>query len=127
MLNGLIRREGLESRIPSLRYVNIPVLDLSGLDKLIAALIVESKKAIDEDGVGTIVLGCTAMVGVKEAVEKGLRADGYNTTVIEAAQASLILLETFIRMGWNHSKITYMPPRQKDRLWWSGEETRRIE
>jgi allantoin racemase len=127
MLNGLIRREGLESRIPSPRYVSIPVLDLSGLDRLIAALIEESKKAIDEDGAGTIVLGCTGMVGVKEAVEKGLRESGYNTTVIEAAQASLILLETFIRMGWKHSRITYMPPRQKDRLWWDGEAARRIE
>jgi allantoin racemase len=127
MLSGLIRREGLESRIPSLRYVNIPVLDLSGLDTLVTALIAESKKAIDEDGVGTIVLGCTAMVGVKEAVEEGLKAGGYNTTVIEAAQASLILLETFIRMGWNHSRITYMPPRKKDRLWWDGEKTRGID
>ncbi|MDR2185706.1 MAG: aspartate/glutamate racemase family protein [Treponema sp.] len=127
MLNGLIRREGLESRIPSLRYVSIPVLDLSGLDKLIAALIVESKKAIDEDRAGTIVLGCTAMVGVKEAVEKGLRDDGYNITVIEAAQASLIMIETFIRMGWHHSKITYMPPPKKDRLWWSGEAARKVE
>jgi allantoin racemase len=127
MLNGLIRREGLESRIPSLRYVSIPVLDLSGLDKLIAALIEESKKAIDEDRVGTIVLGCTAMVGVKEAVEKGLRDDGCNITVIEAAQASLIMLETFVRMGWHHSKITYMPPPKKDRLWWSGEGARKIE
>jgi allantoin racemase len=127
MLNGLIRREGLEARIPSLRYVNIPVLDLSGLDKLIAALIEEGKKAIDEDGVGAIVLGCTGMVGVKEAVENGLKAAGRDTTVIEAAQASLILLETFIRMGWGHSKITYMPPRQKDRLWWSGEAACKIE
>jgi allantoin racemase len=127
MLRGLVRREGLESRIPSLRYVNIPVLDLSGLDKLVAALIAESKRAIDEDGAGTIVLGCTGMVGVKEAVEKGLGEGGYNTTVIEAAQASLILLETFIRMGWNHSKLTYMPPRQKERFWWDGEAVRGIE
>jgi allantoin racemase len=127
MLKGLIRREGLESRVPSLRYVNIPVLDLSGLDKLIAALIGESKKAIDEDGAGLIVLGCTAMVGVAEAVEEGLKAAGYDTVVIEAAQASLMLIETFIRMGWKHSKLTYMPPRQKDRLWWGGEETRGIE
>ncbi|WP_010255595.1 aspartate/glutamate racemase family protein [Treponema primitia] len=121
MLRGLIAKEGLKERVTSLRYVSIPVLDLSGIEKLISALITESKKAIDEDGVGSIVLGCTAMIGVKEAVEKGLRADGYNTVVIEAAQASLMMCETYVRMGLSHSRITYMPPRDKERFWWTGD------
>jgi allantoin racemase len=124
MLRGLIAREGLKDRVTSLRYVSIPVLDLSGIEKLIAALIAESKKAIDEDGAGVIVLGCTAIVGVKEAVEKGLKADGYDVTVIEAAQASLMMLETYVRMGFRHSRITYMPPREKDRFWWAGDAAR---
>jgi allantoin racemase len=61
------------------------------------------------------------MIGVKEAVEKGLRADGYDTVVIEAAQAALMMCETFVRMGLHQSRITYMPPRDKERFWWSGD------
>jgi hypothetical protein len=102
MLRGLIAREGLKDRVSSLRYVSIPVLDLAGIDKLIAALISESKQAIDADGAGVIVLGCTAMVGVKEAVEKGLKADGYNVTVIEAAENR----DTYTFPGSPYSRIT---------------------
>jgi allantoin racemase len=127
MLRGLIAREGLRERVPSLRYVSIPVLDLSGLEALIKALIEEGKKAVIGDGVGAIVLGCTAMVGVKEAVETGLKAEGYDIPVIEAAQASLMMLETYVRMGLRHSSITYMPPREKDRLWWDGTTAGKIE
>ncbi|MDR3120242.1 MAG: aspartate/glutamate racemase family protein [Clostridiales bacterium] len=126
MLNGLIAKEGLRERVSSLRYVSIPVLDLDGLDKLTAALIDESKKAIAEDGAGVIVLGCTAMVGVKEAVEAGLKAAGFDITVIEAAQASLMMLETFVRMGFRHSRSTYLPVRDKGRVWWSGDATAEI-
>jgi allantoin racemase len=126
MLNGLIAKEGMRERVTSLRYVSIPVLDLSGLDKLITALIDEGKKAISEDGVGAIVLGCTAMVGVKEAVEAGLKSAGYDVTVLEAAQASLIMLETYVRMGYRHSRLNYLPPREKARTWWGGGETAQI-
>jgi allantoin racemase len=127
MLRGLVAREGLGERIPSLRYVDIPVLDLSGLDALTKALIAESGKAVGEDGAGVIVLGCTGMVGVKEAVERGLQAEGRAVPVIEAAQASLVMLETYIRMGLRHSRITYMPPRKKERVWWDGTGKRNIE
>lgn len=120
MLHGIVSKEGLSQRIPSIRYVNIPVLALEDIKKLIAALIKESIKAIDDDGVEMIVLGCTAMVGVKEGVQAGLAAEGYDVVIIEAAQAGLMMLETFVRMQLSHSRITYMPPREKHRTWWGG-------
>jgi len=120
MLDGLIAKEGLERRVSSLRYVSIPVLDLDGLEKLTAALIDESKKAINEDGAGVIVLGCTGMIGVKEAVAQGLADAGRPVPVVEAAQASLMMLETFVRMGYKHSRKTYLSPPNKKRLWWDG-------
>jgi len=120
MIEGLIAVKGLKERIKSLRYVNIPVLDLGDISDLIKALIAESKKAITEDGVGVIVLGCTAMVDVTDSVEKGLKAEGYDIKVIEAAQAALIMLETYVRMGWRQSRLTYMSPPNKQRVWPSG-------
>jgi allantoin racemase len=121
MLNGIIAKEGLQKRIPSLRYVDIPVLDLGDIKKLIDAIVKESIKAIEEDGVEMIVLGCTAMVGVKEGVEEGLAAEGYDVVIIEAARAALIMLETYVRMNLSHSRITYMPPREKPRTWLGGD------
>jgi allantoin racemase len=121
LIREVVNRESLEGRIPSIRYVDIPVLSLEDIDKMTAALIKESIKAIEEDHVESIVLGCTAMVGVKERVEEGLKTEGYDVVVIEAAQASLMMLETFARMRLRHSVYTYPAPREKKRTWWSGD------
>jgi len=123
MLNGIIAKCGLGHRFTKIRYVNIPVLDLGKPEDLVNALIAESKKAIDEDGAGTIVLGCTAMVGVKEAMEEALMKEGYGAPVIEAGQAALVMLETFVRMGLSHSRARYMSPRKKLRTWWGGNDS----
>ncbi|MDR2177681.1 MAG: aspartate/glutamate racemase family protein [Treponema sp.] len=121
LIRGVVDREGLATRIPSIRYVDIPVLSLEDIEKLAAALIKESIKAIEEDHVEMIVLGCTAMVGVKERVEEGLKIEGYNVVIIEAAQAALIMLETYVRMGLKHSIYAYPSPRDKKRTWWGGD------
>ncbi|MCI9474941.1 MAG: hydrogenase expression protein HupH [Emergencia sp.] len=120
MIEGQIAKSGFEKRFTKVRHVDIPVLDLGELDDLIQAVIEESKRAIKEDGAGTIILGCTAMAGVKEAVEKALCAEGYGVPVIEAAQAAVVMLETFVRMDLYHSRVTYMPPRDKARMLWTG-------
>lgn len=123
MIEGEIARYGLEKRFTKVRHVNIPVLDLGETDRLIKAVIEESKKAIREDGAGTIVLGCTAMAGVKEAVEKALDAEGMGVPVLEAGQAAVVMLETFVRMKLYQSRMTYMPTREKPRrLWNTGGE-----
>lgn len=118
MIEGQIAKCGLERRFTKVRYVNIPVLDLGAMDELVKGVIEESKKAITEDRAGAIVLGCTAMAGVKEEVEKALDAEGYGVPVIEAAQAAVVMLETFVRMQLYHSRVTYMPPRDKARTLW---------
>ena len=121
LIREVVDRENLRERIPSIRYVDIPVLDLDDIDKLVAALVKESIKAIEEDHVESIVLGCTAMAGVKERVEAGLKTGGYEVVIIEAAQAALIMLETYVRMGLKHSIYTYPAPREKKRTWRGGE------
>ena len=118
MIGGLVAKAGIEKRFAKIRCINIPVLHLGDIRGLIDALADESIKAIEEDRAGTIVLGCTAMTGVKEEVEKALMAAGYDIPVLEAAQSALVMLETFVRMGIHHSRKHYMPPRDKPRTWW---------
>jgi len=121
LIRGNIAKAGLGDRLVSLRYVNIPVLGLHDLDDLVAGLVKESIKAIEEDGAEMILLGCTAMVGVKEQVEESLAEKGYDIILIELAQAALVMLETFVRMGLTQSARTYMPPTDKLRKWWDGD------
>lgn len=126
MIEGEIVRYGLEKRFTKVRYVNIPVLDLEEIETLVQAVIEESKSAITEDGAGTIVLGCTAIAGVKEQVEKALEEEGYRVPVIEAGQAAVVMLETFVRMHLYHSRVTYMPAREKARLLWTCGENHKL-
>lgn len=113
LIRGSIARAGLNHRICCVRSVNIPVHDLRNSDKLIEHLTNQSIQAIDEDGAEAIVFGCTAMVGVAEAVSENLIKSGKSASVIEAAQAAVTLLELYARMGLKQSRITYGCKRQQ--------------
>ncbi|MDR1078606.1 MAG: aspartate/glutamate racemase family protein [Propionibacteriaceae bacterium] len=121
MIDGLIAKAGLKERVVSLRHVDMAVLDLHELNLLVEKLVEQSVRAIVDQRVGAIVLGCTAMVGVKEALAQELARLGYPVPVVEAAQAALITLETQVRMGWRSSRLTYLSPRPKSRSWWPGD------
>ena len=100
-------------RLVSIRDVGIPVLALEDHEKLCNALIEESIKAIKEDGVEAIVLGCTGMVDVAETVQEGLLKNGYQVPVVEAARSAVMLLELYAKMGLRHSRLTYLKPTEK--------------
>ena len=100
-------------RVVSIRDVGIPVLALEDHEKLCNALIEESIKAIKEDGVEAIVLGCTGMVDVAETVQEGLLKNGYQVPVVEAARSAVMLLELYAKMGLRHSRLTYLKPTEK--------------
>ncbi len=103
----------LDRRIVSIRDVGIPVLALDNHETLCSALIQESVKAVREDNVQAIVLGCTGMVDVAETVEEGLRDAGYEVPVVEAARAAVMLLELYAKMGLRHSRRAYLKPTVK--------------
>jgi allantoin racemase len=102
----------------SLREIGVPVLDLIDHQLVVQKLIEQSVQAITVDNAHAIVLGCTGFVNVREEVQAGLLEAGYDTVVIEAAQAAMVMLENFVTMGYMQSRLNYMPPRQKDRNWW---------
>lgn len=113
LIDGEISKARINGRVVSVRSVDIPVLDLQDHGKLCRALIEESIKAIESDGAGGIVLGCTAMVDVAEMVREGLQEAGHNVPVIEAAQTAVMMLEMYVKMGLHQSRVTYMPVPKK--------------
>lgn len=110
MLEGNTARAHFDGRVCCVRSIDIPVEDLKQHDKVVAALVEESVKAINENGAQAVSLGCTAMVDVAEDVQAALKERGYEIPVIEAAQAAVMLLEVEARMHLLQSRITYMRP-----------------
>lgn len=113
MINGAIARAGLERRVVSVRTLDLPVLELQDRDKLMANLYTECKKAVEEDGVSVLIMGCTGIIGVTEEMTARLKADGYEVPVLEAAQCAVTLTELYARMGLFQSRQTYMEPPEK--------------
>ena len=113
----LIRRNvaaaQLDGRIVTARNVGIPVLALKSTGDLSAAIAAEAKKAVVENNVEVIVLGCTGMVDVAEEVKRLLKDDCFDIPVIEAAKSAVMMLELYVKMGLKHSRLTYLPPAEK--------------
>ena len=116
LCRDLARKHGLESNMASVRVVGIPVLELDDRDRLQNRTLEESIAAIREDGAEGIVLGCTAMLGLGQALRQGLGRAGFAVPVVEPTAAALGFLESMIRSGVSHSKLTWATPRQKERI-----------
>ncbi|HBZ79145.1 MULTISPECIES: aspartate/glutamate racemase family protein [Brevibacillus] len=113
MIENVSKTTGVNSKLASVRYVDIPVLDLVDKAKMEDALFAEMVRAIEDDKAHGLVLGCTGMLGVAASLQERLKQHGYEVPVIDPSFASAKMLESLIAMGVKQSRLTYMPPRQK--------------
>ena len=116
LIVNLARKMGLEARCISIRDIDTPVLELDKPDVLLARLQEQSERAITEDGAEAIIFGCTGMLGVGRALAEALKKKGFWVPVVEPTAASIGFLESMIRSGLAHSKLTYPVPREKERV-----------
>jgi allantoin racemase len=100
---------GLDSRLASVRAINIPVLS-GDEEEIRQALLREGRKAL-EDGADVIVLGCGTFFGVEKCMEEQLRVP-----VIHCALAGLKVVEMLVRLKLTHSKKAFPYPPQKQRI-----------
>jgi len=115
MISNIARVSGISEKLASVRYVDIPVLELTDKEKLKKALYAEILNAIEKDGAHAVVLGCTGMRGTASDLSRMLKDRGYDIPVIDPTAASLNFAEALVTMGVKQSKITYMPPPEKER------------
>jgi len=115
ILERLVMEFGLSNKLASVRFVNIPVLELKKVEKLASALVAESLEAIERDGAHAIILGCTGMLGVVGGLRDALKRRGYEIPVIYPVAVSVKYLEMLIALGLRQSRKTYMPPPEKER------------
>lgn len=107
MLESQARDLGVTEALASIRNVDIPVQDLTDKQKLIEHLIIQSKLAIQQDGAQAIVLGCTGMVDVIDAVSAELKKEGIPAPIIDPSFAAITLLQSLVRCGLSQSRLTY--------------------
>jgi allantoin racemase len=115
IIRANIRREGMDGNLASVRTVDMAVLDLTDPDALKETVGSEAETAVREDGAEGIVLGCTGMLGLAEAVQQMLADRGFEVPVVDPTGAALGCL---LNLHWNairHSKRTYPPPPPKER------------
>ncbi|MFP4232071.1 MAG: aspartate/glutamate racemase family protein [Spirochaetaceae bacterium] len=115
ILRANIRREGMDGNVASVRTVDMAVLDLTDPDALKETVGSEAETAVREDGAEGIVLGCTGMLGLAEAVQEMLADRGFEVPVVDPTGAALGCLLNLHRNAISHSKRTYPPPPPKER------------
>jgi len=112
LLVDKVKLYDLEARCSSIRSLEIAVLDLEkDKDKEERRLFEEAKKAIEEDGADTIVLGCGSMLGVEERVKKELKVP-----VVLPGVAGLKMCEALVAMKLSQSKRFFGAPPEKKRI-----------
>ncbi|MGW6298471.1 aspartate/glutamate racemase family protein [Peribacillus butanolivorans] len=116
MIENISKTLGVNGNLASVRYVNIPVLEVQDKDRLKRELYEEMIKAIEQDGAHALVLGCTGFMGVAAELQKRLKQNGYDVPVIDPVFAATRLLESLITMGVKQSRLTYMTPPSKQRI-----------
>jgi allantoin racemase len=116
MIENISKTLGVNGNLASVRYVNIPVLEVHDKDRLKRELYDEMIKAIELDGAHALVLGCTGFMGVAAELQERLKQNGYDVPVIDPVFAATRLLESFITMGVKQSRLTYMTPPSKQRI-----------
>lgn len=94
------KKMGVEEKLVSIEYVNIPVLDLEKeAGRTIDELMKSINRATNEKGAEIIVLGCTGMSFLYSDLAKMI-----NIPIVEPAAASLKTLETLIDLKLSCSK-----------------------
>lgn len=110
IFHRMVASYGFKERFASVRSIDIPVLELDKEDEVKEGLLMESRKAIEEDDADLIILGCTGMIGMAQELEKEL-----GVPVIDPTAAALKMAESIVDLGLSHSKLVYPKPSEKVR------------
>ncbi len=107
-IHRMAKTIGALEDIVSVRSVEIPVVDLGKFkEALKEALYKQMIEAIEKDNAEVLVLGCTGMMGVANAVQKMLNEKGYDVPVVNPAEVCLRFMECLLIMGIKHSELSY--------------------
>lgn len=101
MFLDAINAFSIADRCASVRSTNTPVLALEGPEKesVESLILVEARKAVEEDGAEVICLGCAGMAGLDERMKREL-----GVPVIDGVAAAVKFMEALVGCGIQTSK-----------------------
>jgi allantoin racemase len=107
----LWRRYGHVERGASVRVLGLTVQGLrDNADEVLDRMVAASVVAIEEDGVGAIIFGCTLMAEYRGELAHALVARGHDgVVVIDPLAMALQVAEVLVRLGLTHSGVTWPP------------------
>lgn len=113
MFLDAVKAFGLEGRCASVRSTGTPVLALEGPEKLNVEelILIEARKAVEEDGAEVISLGCAGMTGLDERLKREL-----GVPVIDGVSSAVKLMEALVGCGIQTSKRQAYAPLQGKEL-----------
>ena len=105
-----IRRHGLLDRMASIRPLGLSVAELhADAEHTKAAGMALGRLMVEEDGAEVIIMGCAAMAGYADDLERELQVP-----VLDPLVVTLKVAEALVDMGLMHSRVgLYAPPAPK--------------
>ena len=96
---------GFSSRFPSIRALNIPVLDYQNHKKVLKKALEVAAPMVKLDGVEALILGCGSLLQIRGRLQKALAIP-----VIVPGEVALKHAEMLLELGLSQSKKSYMIP-----------------
>ncbi len=115
MIKDLSTIVKVEKFIACIRNIHMPMSDLRHSEQLIEdKLFNEIEKAVIEDKVTAIILGCTGLLGMSHRLRQRFKTKE-QPVIIDPTAAALGCIQMMIRSGISHNKIEYPFPEQRAR------------
>ncbi|TAP28553.1 aspartate/glutamate racemase family protein [Arthrobacter sp. S41] len=115
LIEDRLKLAGLTDRLASVRASGLGVLELeSDPQRAVAAIVEQSRIAVEKDKAEVICLGCGGMAELEEQVRQAT-----GVPIVDGVRAAVTIADSLVRMGLNTSKVrTYAPPRPKVLTGW---------
>jgi len=115
LIEDRLKLAGLTDRLASVRASGLGVLELeSDPQRAVAAIVEQSRIAVEQDKAEVICLGCGGMAELEEQVRLAT-----GVPIVDGVRAAVTIAESLVRMGLSTSKVrTYAPPRPKVLTGW---------
>ncbi len=104
-LRRKLAAKGISSRFPSIRALNIPVLDYDQPEKVMDQALRVANLMANQDKVEALILGCGSLFDIKERLEEDL-----SLPVVAPGEVALKHAEMLVELHLSHSKKSFMMP-----------------
>ena len=120
LIEDRLKLAGLSDRCASVRASGLSVLELeSDADRAVAAIVEQSRQAVQNDKAEVIVLGCGGMAELETQV-----AAATGVPIVDGVRAAVTIAESLVRLGLSTSKVrTFATPRPKVITGWPITQT----